>query len=181
MGSKEEKRAIENTPIELQQRYDALRLMMAERCADLDSALVACQGVQDALANIAAWLDGTDKALEQIMKPASLMRERLDEQMRQLKVLQSDVISHEPSIQKMYQSAQQFIQNSSNVRETKKIEGKVKEVQKKFDGLVKTIQTRELFFNEVSVTLESFTSQVESFEVWYMETIDILESRELLA
>merc|ERR1712027_177057 len=104
--SKEERRAIENTPVELQQRYDALRVMMAERCADLDSALVACQGVQDALANIAAWLDSTDKALENIMKPASLMRERLDEQMRQLKVLQSDVISHEPSIHKMYESAQ---------------------------------------------------------------------------
>eukprot|EP00090_Calanus_glacialis_P003456 TRINITY_DN1255_c0_g1_i12.p1 TRINITY_DN1255_c0_g1~~TRINITY_DN1255_c0_g1_i12.p1 ORF type:complete len:5152 (+),score=1465.32 TRINITY_DN1255_c0_g1_i12:61-15516(+) len=178
--SKEERRAIENTPIELQQRYDALRVMMAERCADLDSALVACQGVQDALANIAAWLDGTDKALEQIMKPASLMRERLDEQMRQLKVLQSDVISHEPSIHKMYESAQQFIQNSSNVRETKKIETKVKEVQKKFEVLVKTVQTREMFFNEISTTLQSFTSQVENFEVWYLETIDILESRELL-
>merc|ERR1712013_579247 len=178
--SKEERRAIENTPVELQQRYDALRVMMAERCADLDSALVACQGVQDALANIAAWLDSTDKALENIMKPASLMRERLDEQMRQLKVLQSDVISHEPSIHKMYESAQQFIQNSSNVRETKKIETKVKEVQKKFEILVKTVQTREIFFNEISTTLHTFTSQVENFEVWYLETIDILESRELL-
>merc|ERR1711915_22073 len=178
--SKEERRAIENTPIELQQRYDALRVMMAERCTDLDSALVACQGVQDALANIAAWLDGTDKQLEQIMKPASLIRERLDEQMRQLKVLQSDVISHEPSIHKMYESAQQFIQNSSNVRETKKIETKVKEVQKKFELLVKTVQTREIFFNEISTTLQTFTSQVENFEIWYLETIDILESRELL-
>merc|ERR1719228_3282754 len=178
--SKEERRAIENTPVELQQRYDALRVMMAERCADLDSALVACQGVQDALANIAAWLDSTDKALEQIMKPASLMRERLDEQIRQLKVLQADVASHEPSIHKMYESAQQFIQSSSNVRETKKIESKVKEVQKKFETLVKTIQTREIFFGEVSCVLEVFTHQVEGFEVWYIETIDFLESRELL-
>ena len=178
--SKEERRAIENTPVELQQRYDALRVMMGERCADLDSALVASQGVQDALANIAAWLDSTDKQLEQIMKPASLMRERLDEQIRLLKVLQSDVISHEPSINKMYQSAQQFIQNSSNVRETKKIESKVNEVRKKFETLVKTVQTREGFFNEISNGLHLFTNQVENFEVWYLETIDFLESRELL-
>merc|ERR1719422_1227125 len=160
--SKEERRAIEQTPVELQQRYDALRVMMAERCADLDSALVACQGVQDALANIASWLDSTDKQLEQIMKPPSLIRERLDEQIRLLKVLQSDVISHEPSINKMYESAQQFIQNSSNVRETK------------------TVQTREGFFNEISQGLHLFTNQVENFEVWYLETIDFLESRELL-
>lgn len=156
--SKEERRAIENTPVELQQRYDALRVMMGERCADLEGALVASQGVQDALANIAAWLDSTDKQLEQIMKPASLMRERLDEQIRLLKVLQSDVISHEPSINKMYQAAQQFIQNSSNVRETKKIESKVNEVRKKFENLVKTVQTREGFFNEISNGLHLFTT-----------------------
>ncbi|XP_023339664.1 dystonin isoform X21 [Eurytemora carolleeae] len=178
--SREERRLIEQTPLELQQRYDALRLMMNERCADLDSALVACQGVQDALANIANWLDSTDNMLAQIMKPASLIRERLDEQIRQLYVLKSDVESHEPSIHKMYESAQQFIQSSSNVRETKKIETKVKEVQKKFETLVKTVQTREIFFNEVSTVLEVFTSQVESFEVWYLETIDFLESKELL-
>ena len=178
--SKEERRMIEQTPVELQQRYDALRVMMAERCADLDSALVACQGVQDALANIASWLDSTDKQLEQIMKPASLIRDRLDEQMRLLSVLKADVISHEPSINKMYESAQQFIQNSSNVRETKKIESKVNEVRKKFETLVKTVQTREGFFNEVSQGLHLFTNQVENFEVWYLETIDFLESRELL-
>merc|ERR1719342_632524 len=178
--SREERRAIEQTPVELQQRYDALRVMMAERCQDLDSALVACQGVQDALNNIDAWLDGTDKAVANIMKPASLIKDRLDEQIRQLKMVQEDVISHQPGIQKMYESAQQFIQNSSNVRETKKIETKVKEVQKKFETLVKTVQTREVFFNEVSSTLEMFTHQVEGFEVWYIETIDFLESRELL-
>merc|ERR1719394_1159975 len=121
-----------------------------------------------------------DKAVANIMKPASLIKDRLDEQIRQLKMVQEDVISHQPGIQKMYESAQQFIQNSSNVRETKKIETKVKEVQKKFETLVKTVQTREVFFNEVSSTLEMFTHQVEGFEVWYIETIDFLESRELL-
>merc|ERR1719376_369072 len=121
-----------------------------------------------------------DKAVAGIMKPASLIKDRLDEQIRQLKMVQEDVISHQPGIQKMYESAQQFIQNSSNVRETKKIETKVKEVQKKFETLVKTVQTREVFFNEVSSTLEVFTQQVEGFEVWYIETIDFLESRELL-
>jgi hypothetical protein len=80
----------------------------------------------------------------------------------------------------MYESAQQFIQNSSNVRETKKIETKIKEVQKKFETIVKTVQQRELFFNEVSTVLEVFTNQVESFEIWYLETLDILESPELL-
>ena len=34
--SREERRAIEQTPVELQQRYGALRVMMAERCQSQD-------------------------------------------------------------------------------------------------------------------------------------------------
>ena len=52
-----ERRAIEETPNELQQRYDAIAEAMANRCADLDSALVASQGVMDALGNIEGWLN----------------------------------------------------------------------------------------------------------------------------
>ena len=51
----------------------------------------------------------------------------------------------------MYQSTQEFIQYSNNIRETKKIEGKIKEVQKKFDDLVKTIQTRELLLTLIGM------------------------------
>ena len=53
------------------------------------------------------------------------------------------------------------------------MEEKINEVHKKFDDLVKTIKTR--------VTLLNLVFQVESFEVWYIEPINILESSELLA
>lgn len=58
----------------------------------MDSALVQSQGVQDALNNIAGWLDLTDNNLRLIMKPASLIRDRLDEQIRQIQALQVNYI-----------------------------------------------------------------------------------------
>merc|ERR1712241_638516 len=100
--------------------------------------------------------------------------------MRQVQVLQADIDGHEPAIQKMNQSAQEFVQSSKNVRESKKIETKVKEVQVKFQGLVKAVQTRGVFLDEISIGLGLFTQQVESFDDWYMEMIEILESREML-
>ena len=106
-------------------------------------------------------------------KPASLIRDRLDEQIRQLKALQADVDSHESGIQKMYQAAQEFVQSSKNVRESKKIESKVKEVQVKYQGLVKAVQTRGVFLDEISIGLGHFTGQVESFDDWYMEMIEV--------
>ena len=159
---REEGAIIEKIPAELLQRYDALRVIMAERCADLDSALVACKGVQDALANITSWLSRTDKPLAQLMEPTSLIRDRLNGKLRHLKVLQDDVIYHEPEIQKMCESAQQFIQISSDTTQTQ------------------NFQQKEMVFNEISTTLKVFTKQVESFDIWYSDTIDFLESIELL-
>jgi hypothetical protein len=42
--SREERRAIEQTPVELQQRYDALRLMMSERRVQYTGFFYQCCG-----------------------------------------------------------------------------------------------------------------------------------------
>ena len=83
-----ERRQIEQTPKELQQRYDAILNATLNWTNDLEAALAQSQGVQDALNNLAGWLDGAEDQLKALNKPASLIRDRLDEQMRQLKVLQ---------------------------------------------------------------------------------------------
>ena len=178
--SAQEKRQIEQTPLELQQRYNDILNAMGQRCADLEGALAQSQGVQDALNQISGWLDNAEEQLKALSKPASLIRDRLDEQIRQLKVLQADVESREASIQSMNRSAQDFVQSAKNVRESKKIETKVKEVQSKFQNLVKAVNARSMLLNEVSTGLDSFTTNVESFDEWYIEITDILESREML-
>merc|ERR1712001_220997 len=73
-----------------------------------------------------------------------------------------------------------FVQSSKNVRESKKIETKVKEVQTKFQTLVKTVNQRTVFLNEVSTSLDVFTVNVEAFDEWYIEIIELLESPEML-
>merc|ERR1712150_428487 len=67
-----------------------------------------------------------------------------------------------------------------NVGEAKKIETKVKEVQTKFQAVVKTVTQRTVFLNEVSTSLDVFTVNVEAFDEWYIEIIELLESPEML-
>lgn len=178
--SPQERRQIEQTPVELQQRYNTILDAMANWCADLEGALAQSRGVEAALNDLAGWLDNVENQLKNLMKPASLVRERLNEQMRLVQVLQADVDSHEGAMQKMNQSAQEFVQSSKNVRESKKIETKVKEVQTKFQTLVKAVNARTVFLNEVSTSLDVFTVNVEAFDEWYIEIIELLESPELL-
>ena len=119
--SPQERRQIEQTPIELQQRYKTILDAMANWCADLEGALAQSRGVEAALNDIAGWVDNAENQLKNIMKPASLIRERLNEQMRLLQVLQADIDGHDAAIQKMNKSAQEFVQSSKYVRESKKI------------------------------------------------------------
>merc|ERR1711981_1546432 len=178
--SPQERRQIEQTPVELQQRYNTILDAMANWCADLEGALAQSRGAEAALNDLAGWLDNVENQLKNLMKPASLVRERLNEQMRLVQVLQADVDSHEGAMQKMNQSAQEFVQSSKNVRESKKIETKVKDVQTKFQTLVKAVNGRTVFLNEVSTSLDVFTVNVEAFDEWYIEIIELLESPELL-
>lgn len=48
-------------PVEaLETRYERLSKILAEKCHELDNALVHCQGVQDALINLISWLNSAE-------------------------------------------------------------------------------------------------------------------------
>ncbi|KAK3872161.1 hypothetical protein Pcinc_022743 [Petrolisthes cinctipes] len=92
-----EKEAIERPPEELTERYMELADRLGLRCQELDTALVQCQGVQEGLDSLMSWLNNIDLQLKNASKPASLNRDRLDEQLREHRQLHSDIMSHQVS------------------------------------------------------------------------------------
>jgi dystonin len=63
-----------------------------------------------------------------LTRPASLIKERLMEQIREHRVLLADVDSHRAGVEKVSQSAQELLATASNPRVAKKVETKCKEV-----------------------------------------------------
>lgn len=63
-----------------------------------------------------------------LMRPASLQKERLEEQLREHRLLQSDMDNHRPSVESVAQSAQELVATASNARLAKKIETKLRDV-----------------------------------------------------
>jgi type II secretory pathway component PulM len=63
-----------------------------------------------------------------LMRPASLQKERLEEQLREHRLLHSDVDNHRPSVESVAQSAQELVATASNARLAKKIETKLRDV-----------------------------------------------------
>lgn len=58
-------------------------------------------------------------------KPASLIRDRLSEQIREHRSLQTDIDSHRSSIESMANSVSDLVNSSSNARLAKKMESKL--------------------------------------------------------
>ncbi|CAL4125335.1 unnamed protein product, partial [Meganyctiphanes norvegica] len=176
-----EQDAIEQPPEELYDRYNTLNLGLQQRCQELDTALVQCQGVQEGLDSLMSWLSNIELQLKNASKPASLNRDRLDEQIREHKVMHVDIMSHQASVHQINESAEALLSSASNARVAKKVETKLRELNTKYEKVVERSEIRGLHLEECSTQLDAFTVSVEHFEEWYIEIVEIVESREVLS
>ncbi|XP_048523580.1 dystonin isoform X32 [Dendroctonus ponderosae] len=167
-------------PVEsLEGKYNSLSGAIANRCQELDTALVQSQGVQDALDGIIDWLNQAENQFKNMQRPASLIQERLEEQLREHRGFQSDIDTHISSIDSVYLSANELIVSTSNARVAKQIEGKLTDVKTRFEKLFDRVQNRGVFLGEVNRDLVAFNNQALKFEKWYSEIMEIIESRDL--
>ncbi|XP_046739117.1 dystonin isoform X40 [Diprion similis] len=164
---------------ELEDKYKQLGSALADKCQQLDTALVQSQGVQDALDGLVVWLNNAESQFKNLQRPASLQKERLEEQQKDQRVLQSDLDSHRPSVDAITASAQELLINSSNARVAKRIESKLKDVQNRFEKLMEKSIRRGEFLDEIAQGLGEFNTQTSKFDAWYAHIIEMLESREL--
>ncbi|KAJ8936625.1 hypothetical protein NQ314_012241 [Rhamnusium bicolor] len=170
---------LEHPVQDLEKKYNQLSNAIANRCQELDTALVQSQGVQDALDGIIDWLNQAENQFKNIQRPASLIKERLEEQLREHRVFQSDIDTHISSIDSIYMSANELIVSTSNARVAKKIEGKLNDVKVRFEKLFDRTQKRGVFLEETNQDLKVFNNQATKFEDWYNSVMEIMDSRDL--
>ncbi|XP_076672194.1 dystonin-like protein short stop isoform X34 [Andrena cerasifolii] len=163
----------------LEDKYKQLTNAIGEKCQELDAALVRSQGVQDALDSLVLWLNNIEGQFKNIQRPASLQKERLEEQQRDQRLLQSDLDSHRLSVEAVASSARDLLSNSSNARIAKRIEGKLKDVQGRFEKLMDKSLRRGEFLEEITQALGDFLVETTKFDSWYAHMIEALESRDL--
>lgn len=79
----------------------------------------------------------------------------------------------------MASSARDLLTNSSNARIAKRIEGKLKDVQGRFEKLMDKSLRRGEFLDEIAQALGDFLVETTKFDSWYAHMIEALESRDL--
>nr|QVD39310.1 Dystonin [Schistocerca gregaria] len=161
---------------ELEDKYKQLSEALLEKCQELDTALVQSQSVQDALDSLTQWLNSAENNAKSLQRPASLHKERLDEQLREHRLLQADVDQHRPSIESVSQSAQELIATASNPRLAKKIDVKLKDVTSRFEKLSERTLRRTELLEDTLAALTSFSTRAGKLETWCSQTVEALEA-----
>ena len=136
------------------------------------------------------------------MKPTSLNKDRLDEQVREHRVLVADIESHRPSFESINDAAAALIANPDNARVARKIEAKMKDLNTRlvnwfilfyqfyiltsfylffrYEKLYEKVFKRGQSLEEVSILLDAFLGATTNFDEWYQQVVEILDSADKL-
>lgn len=162
-------------------RYAQLLEALGDRCQLLDKALVQSQGVQDALDGLAGWVNQAEDKFKLAFRPASLIKDRLQDQIREHRTLVSDLESHKASIESVRSSAEDLMATASNARIAKKIEAKLQDVVGRHQRLLEKSLKRSEFLDDTLVHLVRFDEESVHVERELGQLAESLEARELSA
>ncbi|XP_055390514.1 dystonin isoform X42 [Condylostylus longicornis] len=171
--------ALEIPVEEIKDKYNQLLEALGDRCKLLDTALVKSQGVQDALDGLVSWVNQAEDKFNMQFRPASLIKDRLQEQIREHRQLLADLQSHQASIDSVTSSAHDLMPTASNARLVKKIEQKLNDVTNKFEKLLEKTVKRGEFLDDVLAQLVRFLQDSSSIEQELCLLQEALESREI--
>lgn len=169
-------------PVEqLKDKYAQMLEALGDRCKLLDKALVQSQGVQDALDGLVNWVNQAEDKFKLQLRPASLIKERLQDQIREHRGQLADLESHHASIESVTSSAHDLMATASNARIAKKIEGKLQDVISRYEKLFDKAMKRGEFLDETLVQVTKFTEDATNIETELNNLHEALEGRELSA
>lgn len=171
--------ALEIPVEELKDKYQQYMEALSDRCKLLDTALVQSQGVQDALDGLVSWINQSEDKFKLNMRPASLIKERLQEQVREHRSLLADLESHRASLDSVTLAAQDLMTTASNARLAKKIEQKLQDVISRFEKLLDKAIKRGDFLDETLAQLSKFNDESTTLEQELYQLQEQMDSREL--
>ncbi|XP_045505243.1 dystonin isoform X22 [Colias croceus] len=173
-------RQLEVPVIELQERYGEISEAIAGKCGELEAALLHCQGLQDAAETQANWLAQAENNYKsQQSKPASLIRERLDEQIREHRMVQGEVEARRAALAQLPAAAREAARTPSNARIANKLEQRAQDLYTRYEKLVERVTHRGQFLDEVMSELTQWTNQAAKLDTAHAQLVEMSDGREL--
>ena len=142
----------------------------------LQTALVQSQGVQAGIDSLLKWIKDTEATMNNL-RPVSLSRENLREQVQELQVLKADVKGHRPGVESVNKDGAELIKTSDK-QLANAISDRLDDLNTRYQAIYDKCQQRENNLKNVSDKLSNFHEAVQKHNDWIIPAIDVLESRE---
>ncbi|XP_063629072.1 uncharacterized protein LOC134800529 isoform X6 [Cydia splendana] len=172
-------RQLEVPVIDLTARYAELTGAVGSRCQELEAALLQCQGLQDAAETQAQWLQQAETLFKTQSKPASLIRERLDEQVREQRIAHASLEARRATLAKLLGQVRDAAANPSNARIAKKLEQRAEDIYNRYEKLLERSTKRNEFLESVWSELSHFTQLAGKLDAAHAQLLEQADSREL--
>ncbi|CAB0000585.1 unnamed protein product [Nesidiocoris tenuis] len=138
-------------------------------------------GVESSLESVISWLSTAENTIKALTRPASLNKNRLDDQIRSLRGPLADIQSHGGQIESVATQARQLVAQATNARLAKRIDTKMKDMLSRLSKHLKLPRYEKLLeratklnesLAEVNVSLDDFNKRAQDIESWLNEASD---------
>lgn len=184
VATPDEINALEVPVEDVKKEYKTLLDAIDSRCKMLEVAYIQAQGVQDALDNLIANMKQTEERIHLQAQPASLIIEKLLEQIREHQFVLSDLETHRTSLHSVTDSARELLKIPSNARLAKVIEAKLQSVTNNYSRLrdkanaqndfLETIFKKLTKFNTESAIIEKELKQLQELASVDEKSVEVL-------
>ncbi|KAL7025334.1 hypothetical protein ACKWTF_013447 [Chironomus riparius] len=166
---------------EVKRDYKSLLDAVDNRCKLLEVAYVQAQGVQDALDNLIAHMKQTEDNIHIQSQPASLIVEKLLEQIREHQFILSDLETHRASLNSVTESAKELLKVPSNARLAKVIETKLRNVTDHYSRLRDKAVAHNEFLEAILKKLTKFNndSTIVETELKHLQELSHIDEKSI--
>ena len=146
----------------------------AERCNELQVAIVRSQGVQEGVDGLLGWIHDAEMSLGSLGRSVRLDSDSISARITEAASLLEDIESRAGSIGEV---------NSSSAMESDSsdVDAKLRDLNSRYERVKDACHEREDQLRGLSGQLTGFQDAVKQFDEWLLPVFDVLDSRDVLS
>lgn len=145
----------------------------AERCNDLQVAIVRSQGVNEGVDGLLGWIRDAEVSLASLDKPSRPDPESIAAKISEAASLRADIESRVNVIDEVNKS-------SAAESDSADVDAKLQDLNSRYERVASGCRQHETQLQNLSGQMTEFHDAVKQFDSWLLPVFDVLDSRDVL-
>jgi len=145
----------------------------AERCTELQVAIVRSQGVHEGVDGLLGWIHDAEASLVNLVRPVHPDPESIAAKITEAASLRADIESRASSVDEVNR-------NSAAESDSPDVDAKLHDLNSRYERITTGCRQLETQLHDLSGQLTEFHDAVKQFDSWLLPVFDVLDSRDVL-